>query len=290
MVKPLDDIRVVSLGQIYQGGYCTLLLSYMGAEVIKVEPPWGENLRARSADGQPPNFQFLNASKKSVTLDIKSDAGQKAILELVEDSDVFVQNYRPGKLEKLGLGYEDLKVVNPEIVYAHGSGYGDSGPYADRPAMDLTIQAISGIVDATGFPEEKPVKAGPAIGDFLGAVHLTVGILGALRARDRTGEGEYVDVGMMDCLYPTLASQMAKIARDDDIPSRTGNQHPGGTLAPYNVYEVADGYVAIICVTDAQWERLATVMDRPDVLDDDRFATKIERGKNREAVNEVIRE
>jgi crotonobetainyl-CoA:carnitine CoA-transferase CaiB-like acyl-CoA transferase len=288
MTRPLDGVRVLDLGQIYQGGYCGLLLSYLGADVVKVEPPWGENVRTRSEDGYPPQFQFLNASKRGITLDLKSEDGREALHRLVERADVLLENFATGKMAELGLGYDRLREVNPELVYAHGSGYGDSGPYAEYPAMDLTVQAMSGVMETTGFPEGPPVKAGPAVCDFLGATHLAVGILGALLRRERTGEGDYVEVGMFDCMYPTLASPVSAWVAESDAPLRTGNQHSGLSIAPYNAYEVEDGHVAIICIAERHWESLATVMGRGDLIGREGWDSKVERARRIEEVDAVI--
>ncbi|MFB6070150.1 MAG: CaiB/BaiF CoA transferase family protein [Halanaeroarchaeum sp.] len=288
MRAPLDGIRVLDLGQIYQGGYAGLLLSYLGADVIKIEPPWGENVRTRTEDGKPPQFQMLNATKRSVTLDLKSDDGKDALLDLVEKADVLFENFSQGKMEDLGLGYDVLSGVNPQLIYGHGSGYGDTGPYADYPAMDLTIQAMSGVMETTGRPDGPPTKAGPAVADFIGAVHLVAGITSALYKRERTGEGEYIDVGMFDTIYPTLTSPISAWARESDAPPRTGNRHSGLSIAPYNAYEVEDGYVAIICVAERHWESLAREMDREDLIGVEKYSSKAKRAEHMEEIDGMI--
>jgi CoA:oxalate CoA-transferase len=288
MDRPLAGVNVLDLGQIYQGGYSGLLLSYLGADVIKVEPPWGENVRTRSEDGKPPQVQFLNANKRGVTLDLKSDEGAQALKDLVVKSDVLLENFATGKMEELGLGYETLREYNPELVYAHGSGYGDSGPYANYPAMDLTIQAMSGVIHTTGFPDDDPVKAGPAICDFMGAVHLTLGIVSALFQRYQTGTGQYIEVGMFDSMYPTLASPVSSWVAKKDTPPRTGNQHSGLSISPYNVYEVEDGYIAIVCISERHWEYLADLMERPDLVGADDYNSKVARAANREDLDSMI--
>lgn len=287
-MRPLEETRVLDLSHVYQGPYCTTVLSYLGADVIKVEPPGGENLRHRSEGGNPPEFQFLNPNKQDVVLDLKSDSGKEALEDLVAESDVLVENFSVGTMEKLGLGYETLCEINPSLVYGHGSGFGTTGPYTQNPAMDLTIQAISGAMHTTGFPDRPPVKAGPAFADFLGGIHLAAGILGALLKREQTGSGEYVEVGMFDCIFPTLASPISAWVRGDDVPPRTGNQHAGMAIVPYNAYEVEDGYVVIICMEQGQWERLARVMDKTELLEDERFKTKAERAKHVSEVDEIV--
>jgi len=290
MDAPLAGVRVLDLGQIYQGPYCGLVLSYLGAEVVKIEPPDGENVRFRSESGESPEVQFLNPNKQGVELNLKTERGREVLKDLVRESDVLVENFAPGKMAELGVGYDELSAVNPELIYAHGSGYGDTGPYTDRPAMDLTLQAIGGVMHTTGYPDNPPVKTGPGIADFLGGIHLATGIVSALYKREGTGEGEYVDVGMMDTLYPTLTSPIAASLTRDDVPPRTGNRHSGMAIAPYNVYEVTDGYVAIICITEPQWEALAELMDRPDLLAEERFATKASRAQNMDEVDGSIQD
>jgi len=290
MDRPLEGIRVLDLGQIYQGPYCGMMLSYLGADVIKIERPGGETVRDRSDSGETPEVQLLNPNKRGITLNLKSESGKQALFDLVEKADVLVENFAAGKMDALGVGYEDLKEVNPQLVYGHGSGYGNSGPYTKYPALDLTIQAMGGVMHTTGFPENPPVKAGPAVSDFFGGIQLVTGIVSALFQREQTGEGQYVEVGMFDCIYPTLTSPIAAWVKEIDAPSRTGNRHSGMAIAPYNVYEVEDGYLAIICITQEQWERLARLMDRDDMLDDERLATKAKRATNVQIVDDAIDE
>jgi crotonobetainyl-CoA:carnitine CoA-transferase CaiB-like acyl-CoA transferase len=288
MSQPLTGTRVLDLGQIYQGGYCGLLLSYLGADVIKVEPPWGENVRTRSEDGKPPQVQYLNSSKRGITLDLKSEKGKEALKDLVAKADVLFENFSTGKMDELGLGYETMQSVNPELVYGHGSGYGDYGPYSDYPAMDLTVQAMSGVMNTTGFSDGPPVNAGPAVCDFISGLHLALGIVSALYERDTTGEGQYVEVGMFDCMYPTMASPVSSWVGQKDTPPRTGNRHAGLSVAPYNAYEVEDGYIAIACIAERHWVSLAEVMGREDLVGREGYASKVERARRMEEVDGVI--
>lgn len=290
MERPLSGIDVLDLGQIYQGGYCGLVLAYLGADVVKVEPPWGENVRTRSDDGQPPQYQYLNANKRGITLDLASAEGKEVLLELVGEADVLFENFTTGTMDDLGLGYDRLREANEALVYAHGSGYGDYGPYAEYPAMDLTVQAMSGVMHTTGFPDGPPTKAGPAFADFMGAIHLVAGITSALYQRERTGTGQYVEVGMFDAVYPAMASPVASWVGRKDAPPRTGNQHSGLSIAPYNAYEVEDGYVAIICVAERQWENLAEVVGREELVGVERLSSKAKRAAHREEVDGYVEE
>ncbi len=288
MDRPLAGVRVLDLGQIYLGGYCGLLLGYLGADVVKVEPPWGENVRSRTEDGYPAQVQLLNAGKRGITLDLKSDEGRETLRELAADADVLVENYSTGTMDALGLGYETLSEVNPRLVYAHGSGYGDAGEYAEYPAMDLTVQAMSGVMHTTGFADGPPVKAGPAVCDFLGATHLALGVVSALYRREATGRGDYVEVAMYDCMYPTLTSPLASLVAERGAPPRTGNRHSGLAIAPYNAYETADGYVTVICVSERHWQGLAGVIDRPELAEAEGYDSKAARAERIDEIDAMV--
>lgn len=277
--QPLDGIRVLDLTQIYNGPYATFLMAMAGAEVIKVEPPGGEFLRrrdARSGAGVP--FAMLNANKRSISLNLKSPRGRDLFLDLARDADVIAENYAPGVMDRLGLGYAAIKAINPRVVYASGSGYGHDGPYRDYPAMDLTVQAMSGVMSITGFPNNAPVKSGAALCDFFGGVHLYGAITTALYRRAVAGEGAHVEVAMLEAVYPSLASSIGMTYGErDDIPFRTGNRHGGLSLCPYNVYPARDGFVAIICNNDKHWQNLLEAMERPELKNDPATASMRDR-------------
>lgn len=287
MDKALEGLVVLDLGQIYNGPYCSLMLAFQGATVIKVEPLEGESLRRRRKDCH--EFLMLNSNKLSVTLNLKTEEGKKTFLDLVKKADVVVENYARGVMDRLGIGYEKLKEVNPRLIYASGKGYGLEGPYADWPAMDVTIQAISGAMSSTGFPEGPPVKAGPAVADMMGAIHLFGGITTALYQREKSGKGQLVEVSMHDTMYPVLASPLGSFYRSNGtLPERTGNRHSGLAIAPYNVYPVKDGYVALFCNDQRQWEALVKHMEREDLLEDSRFRTNLDRAENMEALDQIL--
>lgn len=288
--QPLEGIEVLDFGQLYNGPYCSLMLSYLGADVIKVEPPFGEPLRSRVDEGEPPEMVMINSSKEGITLDLKSERGKEILKELVKDTDVLVENYAVGTMDDLGLGYETLSEVNPELVYAHGSGFGEEGEYSEYTAMDLTIQAIGGVMNVTGFPDGPPVKAGIAVADFLGGVHLATGVLAALYEREETGEGQFVEVSMHDAIHPTLTSPLAAHYHGSDAPSRTGNRHSGLAQCPYNVYDAADGYIAIFCVTNKHWRRLLDVLGREDLKGDPRYDTNLKRTEHMDEIDAMIEE
>lgn len=288
--QPLEGIEVLDFGQLYNGPYCSLILSYLGADVIKIEPPFGEALRTRVDEGEPPEMVMMNSSKEGITLDLKSDRGKEMLEEIVKDTDVLVENYAVGTMDELGVGYERLSDINPELIYAHGSGFGEHGPYSENTAMDLTIQAIGGVMDVTGFPDGPPVKAGIAVADFLGGIHLATGVLAALYERQQTGEGQFVEVSMHDAVYPTMTSPLAAHYHGSDAPPRTGNRHSGLAQCPYNVYETADGHIAIFCVTDDHWRRLLDVIGREDLKGDPRYETNVKRTEHMDTIDAMIEE
>ena len=267
MPQPLEGIRVLDLSQIYNGPYATYLMAQAGADVIKVEPPGGEFLRKR--DGRPGSsipFTMLNGNKRSVSLNLKKAEGVRLFLQMVTSADVVLENFAPGVMGRLGLDYNTLKAANSTIIMASGSGYGQAGEYRDYPAMDLTVQAMSGVMSTTGFTENPPVKAGAAICDFFGGIHLYGAVMTALLHRERHGEGSRIDVAMMDSVFPSMASNIGGVFGDiDNVPLRTGNQHGGLSLCPYNVYKAADGYIAILCNHDKHWDALLVAMDRQDL-------------------------
>jgi CoA:oxalate CoA-transferase len=269
---PLDGLVVIDLGHVYAAPYATMLLALAGAQVIKVEPLQGEHLRARSTVGGPSYaFAMLHSNKSFVTLNLKKDRGKDLLRRMVDKADVLVENFRPGVMERLSLGPDTLLERNPRLVYAQSSGFGRSGPYRDYAAMDLSVQAIAGVLSITGFPDDAPVKAGPAICDFFGGAHLYGGVLTALYRRERTGRGGVVEVSMHEAVYASMMSNLGAFYASGVDSFRTGNRHGGLSVAPYNVYEARDGHVAIICESDGHWRKLLQVIDREDLLGDARF-------------------
>jgi CoA:oxalate CoA-transferase len=270
---PLHGVTVIDLGQIYNGPYCSFLLAMAGADVIKVEPKTGEHLRRRSVvGGAALPFAMLNSNKRCVTLNLKTERGRALLVEMVKRGDVLVENFAPGAMDRLGLGWEALREHNPRLVYAAGSGYGRSGPNRDYPAMDLTVQAMAGVMSVNGFPDRPPVKAGPALCDFFGGVHLYAALVTALYERERTGVGRLVEVSMQEAVYSSLASNLGLYyGSGGAVPPRTGNRHGGLAEAPYNVYPTRDGFIAIICVGEMHWTSLIKVMGREDLGADPRF-------------------
>jgi crotonobetainyl-CoA:carnitine CoA-transferase CaiB-like acyl-CoA transferase len=284
---PLVGLKVLDLGRIYQGPWCGTLLALSGATVVKVEEPTGEPARRGAKGTMSVPFAILNSNKQAITLNLKEARGRELFIDLVRQADVVVENYGYGTMDRLGVGPEVLLAANPRLIYAAATGYGVDGPDRDRLAMDITIQAHSGVMSVTGFPDQPPVKAGVAFVDFLGAVHLYSAVVTALYDRERTGLGRIVDVAMIDTIYPTLASNLSAFYRDGVAP-RSGNGHGGGALVPYDVYPTSDGFIALIVVTEGHWLSLCDVLGAPELAEDDRFRSNARRFHNMVELDAII--
>jgi crotonobetainyl-CoA:carnitine CoA-transferase CaiB-like acyl-CoA transferase len=288
--RALDGVVVIDFGQIYNGSYCSMLLRQLGADVIKVEPFGGEPLRWRGAVGHETQaFVMLNAGKRGLRLNLKTSQGRSVLKRLASTADVLVENFAPGTMDRLGCGWDALHAWNDRLIVASGKGYGSSGPYRDYRAMDLTVQAMSGVLSATGFPGQQPVKSGAAFADFSGGVHLAAGVLAALYQRSHTGKGQFIEVSMHDSVLPTLTSNLAAyLDSDGAVPERTGNRHGGLAICPYNVYPASDGWVAIMCSSNRHWLTLCQLMDRGDLAADPRFASNPERARHMDEIDSIV--
>ncbi|HTV46377.1 MAG TPA: CoA transferase [Stellaceae bacterium] len=289
---PLADLTVIDFGQIFQGPYATLLMAKAGAFVIKIEPPRGEPGRRRADPGKSATLPFamLNQNKHAVTLNLKEPRGRDLLFRMARRADVLLENFSPGTMDGLGVGWSRLHELNPRLVYASGTGFGLSGPDRDNLAMDMTIQAASGIMSVTGFPDGPPVKAGPTLVDFMGGIHLYAGVLTALYERQRTGLGRLVEVAMQEAVYCSLASSIDYHHRTGEIPPRPGNRQSGLNSAPYNVFPTRDGHVAIHVVTEAHFQNLLKAMGREDLAEDPRFATNAGRVAHMEETDALVAE
>jgi crotonobetainyl-CoA:carnitine CoA-transferase CaiB-like acyl-CoA transferase len=287
---PLSDVTVLDFGQIFQGPYASFLMAKAGALVIKIEPPRGEPGRRRAEPGKSATLPFamLNQNKHAITLNLKHERGRELLFRMARRADVLLENFSPGTMDKLGVGWSRLHELNPRLIYASGTGFGLSGPDRDNLAMDMTIQAASGIMSVTGFPDGPPVKAGPTLVDFMGGIHLYAGILTALYDRDRSGVGRLVEVAMQEAVWPTLAASYDYYYRTGEVPPRTGNRQSGLNSAPYNVFPTADGHVAIHIVTEAHWQNLLKAMGREELTDDPRFVTNAARVAHMEETDALV--
>jgi crotonobetainyl-CoA:carnitine CoA-transferase CaiB-like acyl-CoA transferase len=293
-MKPLDGIRVIDLTRILAGPFGSMILGDMGADVIKVEEPgMGDDTRQWPpfVGGEATYFMSVNRSKRSVTLNLKSSKGQALFRELVKKCDVLVENFRPGTMDGWGLGYGALAALNKRLIYCAISGFGESGPEAHRAGYDLIIQAESGIMDLSGFPDGPPVKVGVAIGDLVAGLMAAQGVLLALLARRRTRRGQKIEIGMLDALAALLTFQAGIYFGTGDPPRRRGNAHP--SIVPYEVFEAADGYIAVAVANSSLWQRCCATLDRTGLATDPRFSSEAKRVENRDTIvpllNEIFR-
>jgi crotonobetainyl-CoA:carnitine CoA-transferase CaiB-like acyl-CoA transferase len=281
MSRIFEDLLVVDLSTFVTGGFCSLMLANQGAEVIKVERPGaGDDIRHSGPpfiDGESPYYWTVNYGKKSVELDLKSDAGLAALYELAEEADVFLQNFRPGTADRLGVDYETISDLNDDVVYCSISAFGDTGPWSQRPGYDLLIQGISGIMSVTGEESGDPVKVGLPQTDLITGMWAAFGISSALYRRELTGEGDYIDLGMLDSALPWLTKQAGKSFAGEET-QRMGTKDP--VLAPYQAFATEDGYVNVAALNPKLWRGFCEAIDREDLTEDERFAENADRVEN----------
>ncbi len=286
---PLSGFRILDLTRIISGPFCTSLLADMGAEVIKIETPGeGDPVRAQGVirDGLSWYFANYNRNKKSVTLDLYSEEGKAVLRRLIAECDVIVENYRPGVMQKMGLGDEALKALKPDIIHCSINGFGTTGPYRDRPAFDFIAQAMSGFMSLNGAESQPPMRAGPPISDLVAGMNGALGIVAALLRRERTGQGDSVSVSLLGSMIGLLSFQASNYFADGRLPARTGNDH--GIASPYGLFETADGQVAIAPSNDVVYHKLLDALELSELRADPRFATNADRMRNRGAITEAI--
>ena len=296
MSGPLDGIRVLDTTQILSGPFSSMLLADMGADVIKVERPGtGDPARGNGpflgdGDAFSTYFMSINRGKRSICLDLTTSKGKAIFVELAKNSDVLMENFRPGAMKRLGLAYEDLKMINPRLVYVSVSGFGQTGPYAGRPALDVIVQGMGGIMSITGEPDRGPVRVGASVGDITAALFATVGITSALLERERSGQGQYIDIGMMDCQAAIMENAFMRYFALGEIPKRIGTRHPIST--PFQAFESKDGYVVVALMggsTD-QWPLFCAAIDHPELIDDERYTSGWLRTKNYDELIPILNE
>jgi len=281
MSKPLEGIRILDLTRVLAGPFCTMMLSDLGAEIIKVEVPGtGDDSRSFGPfrNGQSLYFINVNRGKESIAVDLKTEAGKKLLVDLAKKCDVVVENFRPGTMEKLGLGWDVLQKANPRLIYGAVSGFGHSGPDSGRPAYDILVQAMGGVMSITGWPESPPTRVGLSMGDITAAVFLSTGITSALYQREKTGLGQKVDVSMLDCQLSILENALVRFQVDGKSPTPLGTRHP--TITPFQAFRASDKWFVIAVGNDALWKKFCVSMNRPDLLADLRFATNGDRTKH----------
>ncbi len=296
---PLKGVKVLDLSRILAGPTCTQLLGDLGASVIKIENPatggddtrqWGPPY-VMNEDGTASDlsayFMAANRNKKSVALDITTEEGQAEIRRLAAHADILIENFKPGGLEKYGLDYASLAQEFPALVYCSISGYGQTGPNAAKPGYDLMAQGYGGIMSLTGDPEGAPMKVGVGIADVMCGMYAAVGILAALRHRDLTGEGQQIDLALVDAQVAWLINEGVNYLTSGAVPQRRGNGHPN--IVPYDVYETSDGHVILAVGNDSQFQRFCSFLGQPELPHDPRFATNPARLEHRQALNAILR-
>ncbi len=292
MRRPLEGVRVLDLTQAYSGPFCTMNLADQGAEVIKIERPVvGDQTRewAPIKNDYSAYFAYINRNKKGITLNLSDPAGKEIFKELVKTADVVVENYKVGTMEKLGLGYEVLKEINPAIIYGSISGFGLEGKYAKRPCYDIVAQAMSGMMTVNGYADQPPVKLGPSMADNYSGAYLCIGILTALYKRTVTGEGSRIDISMMDTMFSVMENFVVKYTIEGVIPTRSGNQDIG--IAPFDSFPAKDGAIVMGCGTDGMWAKLCAVMGREELITDPRYDTNGHRCENyEESLRDLVSE
>ncbi len=288
---PLEGVRVLDLTRVLAGPSASLALADLGAEVFKIEPPGtGDETRTFPPfrDGESHYYLSINRGKKSIVVDLKSEEGVALVKDLAAKCDVLVENYRPGVMDRLGLGYEAMSEINPKLIYCSISGFGMSGPLRDKPSFDIVLQALSGAMSVNGDPDGLPTKLGIPLGDLVGGINGPIAILAALHERNTTGRGRLIDVSLLDGMIGLLGylAQLAFFTGED--PTRQGSQHPN--LVPYGVFPARDGSIIIACLTNSFWERICRALGMEECTNDPRFDTLEKRRDSRDTVNEMVSE
>lgn len=285
----LQGIRVLDLTRVLAGPFCTLQLADMGAEVIKIErPQFGDDTHffGPFKNGASGYFIMLNRGKKGITLDFKKPQAVEIFKEMVKQADVVVENFKPGVMDKLGIGYEELKKINPRIIYAAISGFGQYGPYWERPGYDILAQAMGGLMSITGFPDNPPTRVGSSVGDLSAGMYGALAIMMALFSREKTGKGQLVDVALMDSIFSFCETNVVRYTVGGIIPGRVGSRHP--LSAPFDIYQAKDGYVVIAVANESLMAKLFKLMGKAELHQDPRFETDAKRSEHDQELKVVI--
>ncbi|RQP17243.1 MAG: CoA transferase, partial [Brucella intermedia] len=292
---PLDGLKVVELARILAGPWVGQTLSDLGADVIKVESPEGDDTRKWGppfidveGERSAAYFHACNRGKRSITADFRTEEGRELVRQLVADADVVIENFKLGGLDKYGLDYESLKAINPRLIYCSITGFGHTGPYAERAGYDFMIQGMGGIMDLTGEPDREPQKIGVAFADIFTGLYSVIAIQSALIMRERTGTGQHIDMALFDCMSAVLANQAMNYLASGVSPKRMGNAHPN--IAPYQTLPVSDGYFIIACGNDGQFGKLTSLLGIGDIAADERFVSNSARVANRAALTALLEE
>ena len=281
-MQPLQGIRVLDLSRVLAGPYCTMVLGDLGADVIKVEPPEGDETRGWGppfAGGESAYYLCVNRNKRGIVINLKTDEGKKILRDLALRSDVLVENFRPGTLEKFGLDFTTLHEINPKLIYCSITGFGQTGSMKDKPGYDFMIQALGGLMSITGEPEGEPMKTGVAVVDLFAGQNAIIAILAALQARTLTGRGQHLDISLFDSQLGWLANVASNYLISGKLPKRHGNAH--ANIVPYQSFQASDGWFAIAVGNDKQFVRLCEMLGKPEIAADEKFATNSGRVRNR---------
>jgi CoA:oxalate CoA-transferase len=281
MSKPLEGIRVLDLTRVLAGPFCTMMLYDLGAEVIKVEVPGtGDDSRAFGPfkNGKSLYFTNVNRGKESIAINLKTDSGKTLLKNLAKKCDILVENFRPGTLEKLGLGWDVLKNLNPRLIYAAASGFGHTGPDSQKPAYDILVQAMGGVMSITGWPDSPPTRVGLSMGDITAAIFTAFGISSALYHRERTGQGQKIDVSMLDCQLAILENALSRYQVEGHAPEPLGTRHP--TISPFQAFKGSDSWFVVAVGNDTLWKAFCEAVERQEFLVDARFSSNAERTRH----------
>jgi len=288
-MKPFNGLKVLDLTRVLAGPYASMMLADYGADVIKIESPeTGDDSRAFGpfVGKESAYFMSLNRGKRSMTLNLKLPEAQELFKEMVKKADIVLENYRPGTMEKFGLGYEVLCKINPTIIYAACSGFGHSGPYMEKAAYDVIVQGMGGIMSITGHEGGEPTRVGASVGDITAGLFTVIGILTALYSRTITGAGQKVDVGMLDCQVAILENAIARYLVTGSVPGPIGNRH--SSITPFEAFSAKDGYIIIAVGNDRLWAKFCELIVREDLIADERFANNAARTKNQKQLKAVL--
>lgn len=289
-MKALEGLKVIDLTRVLAGPYCTMILGDLGADVIKVEGPGGSDETRQwgppFVGGQSAYYLTANRNKRAITLNLQEPEGREILRTLVQSADVLIQNFKAGTMEKWGLSYDELHALNPRLVYCSISGFGQYGPYRELPGYDYIVQAMGGMMSITGSEESGPMKVGVAIADLATGLYCTIGILATLQERERTGEGQHIDISLLDSQISLLVNVASNYLISGRVPKRYGNQHPN--IVPYQTFRASDGEMVVAVGNDRQFQKLCQVIGLPQLADDPKFKTNSDRLENRDCLIETV--
>lgn len=290
-MRPLEGVRILDLSHVLAMPYCTMILGDLGAEIIKVEKSEGEDSRKFGPykNGESAYYMSINRNKKSIVINLKDEKGKEILKDLIKISDVLTENFRPGTMEKLGFSYDEVKKINPKIIYATISQFGNDSIYPGRPGYDIIAQAYAGLMSITGYPDSPPTRVGSSIADIMSGMFSAIAILGALRIKDKINQGQYIDTAMVDCILAILENATVRYTVSGEVPTRIGSRHP--SLTPFDVFETLDGYIVIGIGNDHLWEMFCQrIPEFNNLLGSERFKNNDMRTKNEADLKKIIEE